>query len=537
MSPPCASSSRWAHPRACGENPSHGRVLAEHQGSSPRVRGKPHCIPPPTPRTRLIPARAGKTCGPRRTAGRRGAHPRACGENEVPVGPSAHPRGSSPRVRGKRGLRSVQNGYKRLIPARAGKTRRCRGSARGRWAHPRACGENSNPKTGPVKSPGSSPRVRGKRDLGVVGAPLARLIPARAGKTAQCSPRGWDRWAHPRACGENVEPMLPRAEAAGSSPRVRGKPSCQIDCAQHHRLIPARAGKTRRARPATVRVPAHPRACGENRVRAVFDTVVVGSSPRVRGKHIHIFPTQHIHRLIRARAGKTSARVASPARSAAHPRACGENDGFHDAVGGELGSSPRVRGKRPHPHRRGHRAGLIPARAGKTVPPSAEPPLGRAHPRACGENGEWGQALDPAHGSSPRVRGKRGGLGAEDHEGRLIPARAGKTGGGRARCTASRAHPRACGENKDSSSTARSRAGSSPRVRGKPVRHRPPPRRQRLIPARAGKTRAGSASPGASQAHPRACGENETATWIAVTMPGSSPRVRGKPLRESAYAV
>ena len=74
-------------------------------------------------------------------------------------------------------------------------------------------------------------------------------------------------------------------------------------------------------------------------------------------------------------------------------------------------------------------------------------------------------------------------------EARLIPARAGKTLWFAVSGTTGLAHPRACGENKRSLGAARQTAGSSPRVRGKPivapVEHDPPG----LIPARAGKTK------------------------------------------------
>ncbi|EFW09847.1 hypothetical protein HMPREF9005_1171 [Actinomyces sp. oral taxon 178 str. F0338] len=50
---------------------------------------------------------------------------------------------------------------------------------------------------------GSSPRVRGKPRAGLQEAARGGLIPARAGKTRRATRRGWAPWAHPRACGEN----------------------------------------------------------------------------------------------------------------------------------------------------------------------------------------------------------------------------------------------------------------------------------------------------------------------------------------------
>ena len=111
-------------------------------------------------------------------------------------------------------------------------------------------------------------------------------------------------------------------------------------------------------------------------------------------------------------------------------------------------------------------------------------------------------------GSSPRVRGKPAYSAERDLLAGLIPARAGKTPAGRRSARESRAHPRACGENELAAWFQATPGGSSPRVRGKLVGHRPRRPRLGLIPARAGKTGTRSPSPRASPAHPRACGEN-----------------------------
>ena len=51
---------------------------------------------------------------------------------------------------------------------------------------------------------GSSPRVRGKRSRGRGIRRSRRLIPARAGKTRDVCLRLYPARAHPRACGENI---------------------------------------------------------------------------------------------------------------------------------------------------------------------------------------------------------------------------------------------------------------------------------------------------------------------------------------------
>ena len=187
-----------------------------------------------------------------------------------------------------------------------------------------------------------------------------------------------------------------------------------------------------------------------------------------------------------------------------------------------------MRGKRGAPRDHDRLVGLIPARAGKTNRAPGAPGLGSAHPRACGENLDASPGITLIQGSSPRVRGKRWSQRATRHGWGLIPARAGKTETREFTAIGVPAHPRACGENDAVETIPATLSGSSPRVRGKQT----PDRRRldagRLIPARAGKTRArartcgggglipacaGKTRPSAAStprgwAHPRVCGEN-----------------------------
>ena len=254
----------------------------------------------------------------------------------------------------------------------------------------------------------------------------------------------------------------------------------------------------------------------------------VGSSPRVRGKRADRCAGQPRVGLIPARAGKTMCEGLSRGTARAHPRACGENGCPGWSICGLVGSSPRVRGKLPRALDVRVFLGLIPARAGKThVGDGAGENLG-AHPRACGENIVSYAAVILLCGSSPRVRGKlRGRVGTHLHAG-LIPARAGKTpvkGGGH---WMNPAHPRACGENYPDVGIQVVRVGSSPRVRGKLHTMYFLHSTDGLIPARAGKTSASRSAPSKTKAHPRACGENDALAEGSSIGAGSSPRVRGK---------
>ena len=233
-----------------------------------------------------------------------------------------------------------------------------------------------------------------------------------------------------------------------------------------------------------------------------------GSSPRGRGKPDHAKNPRNRARLIPARAGKTVGVCPYCGMWWAHPRAGGENENLPAAGAGWDGSSPRGRGKPRAVMTSAAPLRLIPARAGKTTRRRASPPTSRAHPRAGGENRSAPVENRQQEGSSPRGRGKHSHAIPERLHPRLIPARAGKTGGVVRRIAALAAHPRAGGENSSHSSRSSAPPGSSPRGRGKRPSTKKDPRPYGLIPARAGKTHGLVTKASSKPAHPRAGGEN-----------------------------
>ena len=249
-------------------------------------------------------------------------------------------------------------------------------------------------------------------------------------------------------CGENNRLLHTYTGSRGSSPRVRGKQARVHEPVDQGRLIPACAGKTGGGRCRAPAGRAHPRVCGENHVAGHIHLLLVGSSPRVRGKHGDARGVEHVQGLIPACAGKTRPRIRRAGSPTAHPRVCGENCPDAMRTGTPRGSSPRVRGKRRCRRWRGRRGRLIPACAGKTAGDEGFHRWVRAHPRVCGENRPVQMGVAVVQGSSPRVRGKH--LHREDQD---------------------------------------LRRGSSPRVRGKRPRPAGRRHRRRLIPACAGKTR------------------------------------------------
>ena len=191
-----------------------------------------------------------------------------------------------------------------------------------------------------------------------------------------------------------------------------------------------------------------------------------------------------------------------------HPRVCGENPMADNVVPANLGSPPRVRGKRPLCLLTASQVRITPACAGKTSTVRAHTRRRRDHPRVCGENLVSPVELRTASGSPPRVRGK-------------------PCGGGARRCAAED-HPRVCGENVTGAKSTTISAGSPPRVRGKLLTRITIKKTSRITPACAGKTLKLKFPIRSPKDHPRVCGENCRNLQELDRRKGSPPRVRGK---------
>ena len=151
---------------------------------------------------------------------------------------------SSPRLRGAPGQRIGGLRGARLIPASAGSTGDSGDLLLELGAHPRVCGEHAIRETPPSAPIGSSPRLRGALAGGNHAACVTGLIPASAGSTTPAPPSPSGSGAHPRVCGEHRPAGNVTVGSAGSSPRLRGAPSCTGHRLVLHRLIPASAGST-----------------------------------------------------------------------------------------------------------------------------------------------------------------------------------------------------------------------------------------------------------------------------------------------------
>ncbi len=213
------------------------------------------------------------------------------------------------------------------------------------------------------------------------------------------------------------------------------------------------------------------------------------------------------HRFIPACAGNAADRRTRRCSGPVHPRVCGERQSGARRIRNAIGSSPRVRGTRAGVAGGRHHYRFIPACAGNANRANHDQARSSVHPRVCGEREALVvQAAGPV-GSSPRVRGTPMRIAWVVSRFRFIPACAGNANAVR------RGLRTAC--------------GSSPRVRGTHFCSRSMPVNSRFIPACAGNAHRRGLGPRHISVHPRVCGERRRSMNACALRHGSSPRVRG----------
>ena len=252
-----------------------------------------------------------------------------------------------------------------------------------------------------------------------------------------------------------------------------------------------------------------------------------GSSPHVRGARNRDYCRRLDYGIIPACAGSTRVRSSGSSPNRDHPRMCGEHAPSRMPLARAAGSSPHVRGALFVHRLEYSNRGIIPACAGSTWCWTIREQVAGDHPRMCGEHSASMRTAAPASGSSPHVRGARGGgLNDVDHDG-IIPACAGSTTSFCSACVSRRDHPRMCGEHWSSKTVVCFRSGSSPHVRGARSSRTVGDGIPGIIPACAGSTRSRPACTSPCRDHPRMCGEHSTDTIDTLVLSGSSPHVRG----------
>ena len=172
------------HPRSRGVYFSDGEIASTPSGSSPLARGLPRDAISDIAVLGIIPARAGFTHSIAYQYQAAEDHPRSRGVYHFPSPFCVGPAGSSPLARGLRRQQHRRRRGRRIIPARAGFTHSACRAGRPTGDHPRSRGvyaENLRARAG---DGGSSPLARGLRQVVESPLPPARIIPARAGFTA-----------------------------------------------------------------------------------------------------------------------------------------------------------------------------------------------------------------------------------------------------------------------------------------------------------------------------------------------------------------
>ena len=173
------------------------------------------------------------------------------------------------------------------------------------------------------------------------------------------------------------------------------------------------------------------------------------------------------------------------------------------------------------------RSRIIPARAGFTGGFNERVTLGRDHPRSRGVYRTIAATSALAPGSSPLARGLQLPSRLGDIHERIIPARAGftHTALDAHRCGAD--HPRSRGVYPGPPCQNTSPNGSSPLARGLRPAYQGGLPVGRIIPARAGFTERRTRTRGTPRDHPRSRGVYSSQAVSAATTWGSSPLARG----------
>ena len=342
-------------------------IFPSHCGSSPLARGLPSGPIPPDEGKGIIPARAGFTQQPGRSWSRCPDHPRSRGVYwKVAPGRGISP-GSSPLARGLLDRIPEPGHHRGIIPARAGFTRPRRCRSCGPPDHPRSRGVYAFCRSMWAVIFGSSPLARGLPVPRVAGVQEPRIIPARAGFTRRRSRRFSSRRDHPRSRGVYSASTVALPLSLGSSPLARGLRGAAQTKLADTRIIPARAGFTRVSRACARSCRDHPRSRGVYAIRSSRRCCCLGSSPLARGLLPEVPAARQVLRIIPARAGFTLRQGRSRRPRTDHPRSRGVYSRLVNRSVMERGSSPLARGLQREEHYQLRLERIIPARAGFTT--------------------------------------------------------------------------------------------------------------------------------------------------------------------------
>ena len=171
---------------------------------------------------------------------------------------------------------------------------------------------------------GSPPRGRGKVRAVVSFHPGTRITPAWAGKSTRFAALAAFSWDHPRVGGEKYRSLTFCRYCVGSPPRGRGKAGRKSTRGRMARITPARAGKSASLDFFGFLLGDHPRVGGEKAMILHIRAKVSGSPPRGRGKVYRVSHEKLLNRITPAWAGKRSKKLSECSPYWDHPRVGGE---------------------------------------------------------------------------------------------------------------------------------------------------------------------------------------------------------------------
>ena len=208
--------------------------------------------------------------------------------------------------------------------------------------------------------------------------------------------------------------------------------------------------------------------CGADDDLACSFSVSLGSSPRVRSRPIYHKLFRFHGGIISACAEQTVVRAYGEEHHRDHLRVCGADKRLTDDNGVNWGSSPRVRSRRHRENATGLPAGIISACAEQTRLDCGTHLFVRDHLRVCGADWSVDSTSVSTLGSSPRVRSRRPLSASVRSKIRIISACAEQTVRQRAEPLAWWDHLRVCGADAFRLCADLGDEGSSPRVRSRP---------------------------------------------------------------------
>ena len=166
------------------------------------------------------------------------------------------------------------------------------------------CGGTSREPQVGMGRPGLSPRVRGNRLSGLLGAARLWSIPACAGEPPLGHYPAPRRKVYPRVCGGTGVAGAGVVGGDGLSPRVRGNPLDSDSSSECRGSIPACAGEPAHTLGAPCTLQVYPRVCGGTEEEESDPKEAGGLSPRVRGNPFAMPSGRHRSRSIPACAGE-----------------------------------------------------------------------------------------------------------------------------------------------------------------------------------------------------------------------------------------